>query len=45
MLADEVGVVKGAFGYFDPEYFQSSQFTEKIDVYSYGIVLVELLTG
>ena len=29
----------------DPEYFQTCQVTLKNDVYSYGIVLVEILTG
>ncbi|XP_022867531.1 wall-associated receptor kinase-like 22, partial [Olea europaea var. sylvestris] len=36
-------MVQGTFGY--PEYMQTSQLTEKSDGYSFGVVLVELLTG
>ncbi|KAF6172671.1 hypothetical protein GIB67_041994 [Kingdonia uniflora] len=32
-------------GYIDPEYAHTSRLTEKSDVYSLGIVLLELLTG
>ncbi|KAF6146588.1 hypothetical protein GIB67_008874 [Kingdonia uniflora] len=37
--------VMGTIGYIDPEYARTSHLTEKSDVYSYGIVLLELLTG
>ncbi|CAO2184155.1 unnamed protein product [Urochloa humidicola] len=44
---DQTGVVtavQGTFGYLDPMYYYTGRLTDKSDVFSFGVVLVELLT-
>ncbi|MBA0838895.1 hypothetical protein Goarm_004679, partial [Gossypium armourianum] len=40
-----ITTVMGTVGYLDPEYFNSRKLNEKSDVFSFAIVLLELITG
>ncbi|XP_022134379.1 LRR receptor-like serine/threonine-protein kinase FEI 2 [Momordica charantia] len=38
-------IVAGTLGYLAPEYMQSGRATEKTDVYSFGVLVLEVLSG
>ncbi|KAL6212527.1 hypothetical protein ACLB2K_017746 [Fragaria x ananassa] len=40
-----MSVIAGSFGYIAPEYAYTTKINEKIDVFSFGVVLLELTTG
>ncbi|KDP29220.1 hypothetical protein JCGZ_16609 [Jatropha curcas] len=44
-LSHASACAQGTLGYLDPEYYCNYQLTDKSDVYSYGVVLLELLTS
>ena len=49
LLADDVvsSTLKGsaAMGYLAPEYTTTGRFTEKSDVYAFGVIVFQILTG
>ncbi|XP_028759894.1 receptor-like cytosolic serine/threonine-protein kinase RBK2 [Neltuma alba] len=40
-----VDKIEGTFGYLPPEFFMHGVVDEKTDVYAYGVLLLELITG
>ncbi|XP_027115701.1 uncharacterized protein [Coffea arabica] len=44
-FARSSNTVAGSYGYIAPEYGYMMKITEKTDVYSYGVVMLEVLTG
>lgn len=42
---ESMSVIAGSYGYIAPEYAYTLQVDEKSDIYSYGVVLMEILSG
>ncbi|CAN4079577.1 unnamed protein product [Withania somnifera] len=44
-ISSSIKFVEGRNGYLAPEYIETGQVTPKIDIYAFGIVLLEIITG
>lgn len=38
-------VIAGTFGYMAPEYLANGQLSDKVDVYSFGVLILEIVSG
>ncbi|OIW21001.1 hypothetical protein TanjilG_27346 [Lupinus angustifolius] len=43
--AESMSVIAGSYGYIAPEYAYTLRVNEKSDIYSFGVVILELITG
>nr|XP_043614136.1 leucine-rich repeat receptor-like protein kinase TDR [Erigeron canadensis] len=43
--AESMSVIAGSYGYIAPEYAYTLQVDEKSDIYSFGVLLMELISG
>ncbi|KMT15488.1 hypothetical protein BVRB_3g058420 isoform B [Beta vulgaris subsp. vulgaris] len=39
------GNIRGTVGYIDPEFFRTGRCSEKVDVYAFGITMLEIISG
>ncbi|XP_042512402.1 leucine-rich repeat receptor-like protein kinase TDR [Macadamia integrifolia] len=44
-IDESMSVIAGSYGYIAPEYAYTLQVDEKSDIYSFGVVLMEILSG
>lgn len=44
-FSKSMSAVAGSYGYIAPEYAYTMKITDKCDIYSFGVVLLELVTG